>query len=231
MLRNLLGNFTHLFFPRFCPGCGSDTVHYGQILCLNCLLELPETGFFDLAENPVKHIMDGRLTVERAASLYYCAHVSKLHNMIHQLKYKHNRYVGVFLGEMMGRQMLQSKWKKDIDLIVPIPLHPNRERKRGYNQTKIIADGIANITSIPIATDAVARTIYTQTQTQKGRSERISNMEAKFHVVKPEKLEGKHILLIDDLITTGATLEFCGLEILKVPGTRISIATVGRSVN
>ncbi len=175
--------------------------------------------------------MDGRLTVGRAASLYYCARISKLHNMIHQLKYKHNRDVGIFLGEMMGRQMVQSEWETDIDLIIPIPLHPKRERKRGYNQTKIIAEGITNITSIPIVTDAVVRTMYTQTQTQKGRSERISNMEDKFEVVKPELLEGKHILLVDDLITTGATLEFCGLEILKVPQTKISIATVGRSVN
>lgn len=195
------------------------------------MMELPETGFFDMPENPVKDIMVGRLTVEKAASLYYCARVSKLHNMIHQLKYKHHRDVGIFLGEMLGRQMIQSDWKKDIDLIIPIPLHHRRERKRGYNQTKIIAEGIANITSIPIATDIVTRTLYTQTQTHKGRSERIANMEDKFQIVQPEKLEGKHILLIDDLITTGATLEFCGREILNVAGTKISIATVGRSVN
>ena len=231
LIRNLLEDFTHLFFPRFCPGCGSDAVQSTQTLCLSCLMQLPETGFFDLEENPVKHIMTGRLSVERAASLYYCARVSKLHNMIHALKYGHRRDVGVFLGEMLGRQIVQSGWRKDIELLVPIPLHPKKKRKRGYNQTEMIAEGIANITSIPIAADAVVRTLYTQTQTHKGRSERITNMEDKFSVAKPEKLEGKHVLLIDDLITTGATLEFCGHAILKVPGTRISIATVGRSIN
>ncbi|WP_447640824.1 MULTISPECIES: ComF family protein [Chitinophagaceae] len=231
MLHNLLGDLIHLFFPRFCPGCGSDAVSSRQILCLSCLLELPETGFFDISENPVKQIMTGRLHIEKAASLYYCARVSKLHNMIHQLKYKHNRDVGIFLGEMMGRQIIASDWGTDIDMAIPIPLHPKRERKRGYNQTKIIADGIANITSIPVVTDAVIRTIYTQTQTRKSRSNRISNMEDKFQIIQSEKLKGKHILLIDDLITTGATLEFCGREILSVPGTKISIATVGRSVH
>jgi len=194
-------------------------------------MELPETGFFDQPENPVKHSLTGRLAVERAASLYYCSHVSKLRNLIHLLKYKNQRDVGIFLGEMLGRQLVRSGWAKDIDLIVPIPLHPKRERKRGYNQSKIIADGISNITSIAVETDAVVRTVYTQTQTKKGRSERIANMEDKFHVVRPEKLQGKHILLIDDLITTGATLEFCGNEILKIPHTKISIATVGRSIN
>lgn len=227
----LLENLTHLFFPRFCPGCGSDAVQPKQILCLNCMMELPETGFFGIDENPVKHIMTGRLPLQKAASLYYCARVSKLHNMIHELKYKHNRDVGIFLGEMVGRQMVRSGWQDNIDLIVPIPLHLKRERIRGYNQTEIIAQGIANITAIPIITDAVIRKMYTQTQTKKGRSDRIANMEDKFQVVIPEKLEAKHVLLIDDLITTGATLEFCGLEILKVPNTRLSIATVGRSVN
>ncbi|MFT4204794.1 MAG: ComF family protein [Chitinophagaceae bacterium] len=230
MFRNLLEDFEHLFFPRFCPGCAVDTVPYRQTICLNCLMELPETGFFDLAENPVKNILKGRLAVERAASLYYCARVSKLHNMIHQLKYKHNADIGLFLGRLLGRQMLSSGWKNDLDLLVPVPLHPERERQRGYNQTKLIADGIAHLTSIPIVTDALVRTRYTQTQTHKGRSERIANMEDRFRVVKAEKLQGKHVLLIDDLVTTGATLEFCGQEILKVPGTRVSIATVGKSI-
>ncbi|PZP50957.1 MAG: hypothetical protein DI598_04395 [Pseudopedobacter saltans] len=195
------------------------------------MMDLPETGYFDMLDNPVKDMMTGRLTVEKAASLYYCARVSKLHNMIHQLKYKHHRDIGIFLGEMLGRQLIQSNWKKEIDLIIPIPLHPKRERKRGYNQTRIIAEGIANITTIPIANDIVERTLYTQTQTLKGRSERIANMEDKFRVVKPEKLKGKHVLLVDDLITTGATLEFCGKEILNVPNSKISIATIGRSIN
>ena len=231
MLHNLLEDFKHLFFPRFCPGCGSDAVSSRQILCLNCIVELPETGYFNVQDNPIKQLFTGRLEVGKAASLYYCARVSKLHNMIHQLKYKHNRDVGIFLGEMLGRQLIQSDWKKSIDMIIPIPLHSKRERKRGYNQTRIIAEGIAHITALPIATDVVARTSYTQTQTHKGRSERIVNMEDKFEVVKPEKLEGKHVLLIDDLITTGATLEFCGKEILKVSGSKVSIATVGRSVH
>jgi len=144
---------------------------------------------------------------------------------MHQFKYKNNGDLCVQMGRMMAHGLLQSK-RFMVDALIPLPLFPGKEKKRGYNQSTLLCEGIAEIIKVPVITDAIIRPEHTETQTKKGRVERWKNMDGKFFVINPEKISGKHLLLIDDIVTTGATLDACGTELLKVENVKLSIATL-----
>ena len=200
------------------------------MLCAECFLKLPETGFIQQPGNPVENIFYGRIKVEAAAAAYYFTKDSLLQHLIVQLKYKGNQDVGFYLGKLLGHQLLQSGRFSDIDAIIPLPLNKRKEKKRGYNQAAVIADGIAEIWQKPILKNCAERLIFTETQTHKDRISRWQTMENVFAVTDKISLENKHILLIDDIVTTGATLEACGAKILEVPGTKLSILTVAYTI-
>jgi ComF family protein len=145
---------------------------------------------------------------------------------MHQLKYKGNKEVGVYLGKLLGYQLLQSNRFNDVDVLVPLPLNPRREFKRGYNQAMMICEGIAEVLQKPIASTAIIRTIFTETQTKNDRIHRWENMDGVFAVVDETNIKDKHVLLVDDIITTGATLEACGKVILEHSPKAVSIAAV-----
>ena len=147
-----------------------------------------------------------------------------------QLKYKSNQQAGIYLGKRLGEQLNVSERFNDVDAIIPLPLNPKKEFKRGYNQAKIICDGIVSVWNKPIIDDAVVRTHFTETQTHQDRIHRWQNMQSVFSISHPKVLKNKHILLIDDVITTGATLEACAAAILKISGTKLSIATVAYTI-
>ncbi|GEO10927.1 hypothetical protein SAE01_34230 [Segetibacter aerophilus] len=149
--------------------------------------------------------------------------------LVYELKYKGNKAVGLEMGKRLGTLLLSSPYD-EVDLIVPLPLNARRLKKRGYNQATILAEGIATVWDKPVVTDAVIRNVNTETQTHKGRVTRWENMDGVFAVAKPSLLQDKHILLVDDVVTTGASLEACGAEILKVPGTKLSIATLAYTI-
>ena len=207
-------------------GCGSDIINEPNLLCLECFDALSYTHFAEHADNPVEKIFWGRLPLESATSQFYFSKGTVIQKLIHQLKYKNNRDAGIFLGGFIGRSILSSKRFPIIDAIIPLPLFADKERRRGYNQAEILCRGIAEELKIPVITGNVIRKKYTDTQTKKGRSERWENVEGSFEVLNPHLLSGKHILLVDDVVTTGATLEACGAAILKVAEVQISIATV-----
>ena len=179
-----------------------------------------------MKDNPVEKIFWGRIPVEAATSELYFSKGTFVQSIIHQLKYKGNREAGIMLGKIMGESLSNSNRFKDIDLLIPLPLTRIKERKRGYNQSEILCLGISEVTNIPLLKNAVSRLKATETQTKKRRSQRWDNVEGNFFVNQKELIQGKHVLLVDDVITTGATLEACGQEILQTAGTRLSIAAL-----
>ncbi len=220
-----LASFLHLFYPHNCEGCGSDILYESQFLCARCMQRLPATGFFLQPHNPVEKLFYGRVNISHAGAMYYFTKHSLLQHILVQLKYKNNKEAGYFLGRMMALALKESDRFSDVAALVPLPLNTKKEQIRGYNQATVICEGIRNNWQKPVLENAVSRIRFTETQTKQNRISRWQNMEGVFEVTDPDSLKNKHILLVDDVITTGATLEACGAALLKIEGVRLSIAT------
>jgi ComF family protein len=224
-----LSPFYHLlrlFFPHICAGCGADGIPQNAQLCLTCLHELPFTQFHWHANNPVEKIFWGRLPIVAASSLCFFTKDTVVQRLLHQLKYKGHQEIGVFLGGLLGQQLKESHRFSTVEALVPLPLFAKREKQRGYNQALAICTGLATILQCPIVTDAVVRLQTTETQTQKSRVQRWENMQDRFRLNNHFNLENKHVLLVDDVVTTGASLEACGQALLGIQQCRLSIATL-----
>jgi ComF family protein len=221
-----LTDFTHLLFPHTCVGCGSDLLQNDQTVCLHCYAQLPETGFCDHPNNPIEKIFYGRLPVKEAMTAYYFTKSSVLQRLIHNLKYRNNPELGLQLGRWMGVLLQKSGRFTQLDALAPLPLFPEKEKKRGYNQAAVLCQGISEIINVPVVNDLVVRKRFTETQTKKARNERWQNVEGSFEVADPLQLAGKHVLLVDDVITTGATIEACGHAITEVETATLSIAVL-----
>lgn len=216
---------SHWLFPHVCAGCGSDVLNRHSQLCMRCIDALPETNFESCDGNPVEKRFWGRLPVIRASAQYYFTSESLIQRLMHQFKYRRNKELGIQLGKMMGQSMLRSG-RFSIDALVPLPLFPSKEKKRGYNQATILCRGIAESLAVPVLNDVIIRSHHTETQTKKGRVQRWQNMEGKFVLAQPGIIKNKHLLLIDDVITTGATLEACGTALLQAENVKLSMATL-----
>ena len=227
---SIINDFAHLFFPHVCAGCGTDNTGRQSPVCVRCINSLPLTNFHLHANNPVEKYFWGRMPVAGAAALCHFTEGSLIQHLLHQLKYRGNKETGYFLGRMMGTALNASNRFRDIDIVIPLPLYAARQKKRGYNQSELLCAGIGAILQKPVINNAVVRLAATETQTHKNRIERWANMEGKFELIQPAAAAGKHVLLVDDVITTGATLEACGQEILKATGVKLSIATLAYTV-
>lgn len=225
-LSELKESLLHLAFPHVCEGCGSDGLAKEQWLCLRCLSQLPHTGFEQAGGNPVEKIFWGRLPLQAAAAHYYFTKASIVQHLLHALKYKGQADLGRYLGRQIGRSLTTAERFADVDALVPLPLFRPREQKRGYNQAALLCEGIAEAWTKPVLTDAVQRVRSTETQTRKSRLERWANMEGRFVAGNTAALTGRHVLLVDDVITTGATLEACGRALLAIPGLRLSVVAL-----
>ena len=215
----------HFLFPHTCCGCGTDILPEDSTLCLHCLHALPETCFEWHPSNPAEKMFWGRLPLQSAGATYYFTKESLVQHLMHQLKYKGNKELGIQLGMLMG-EALKKSGRFTADALIPLPLFPAKEKRRGYNQATVLCEGISATMHIPVWDQVVKRPEHTETQTKKGRVERWKNMEGKFIVHDPALLQNKRLLLVDDVVTTGATLESCGAELLKIPGVQLSIATL-----
>ncbi|MFL5807926.1 MAG: ComF family protein [Flavisolibacter sp.] len=231
LLTEIKNALLHLAFPHVCEGCGRDLPDVNQAVCLRCLSSLPSTNFHMFPNNPIEKIFWGRLPVTYATSQFYFTRESLIQQLMHQFKYKGNKDLGLFLGRLMGHALSASNRFSYLDGLIPLPLFHAKERKRGFNQATILCDGIAEVLSIPVMQNIIGRKSFTETQTKKGRIERWQNMEGRFELINSKALEQKHVLLVDDVITTGATLEACGRELLKIEDLRLSIATLCYSSN
>lgn len=225
-LQSIIFDTLHLFYPHTCTGCGSDLLNDDQLLCLQCINNLPHTNFAQHANNPIEKIFWGRIPLVAAHSEFYFAKETLIQRLIHQLKYKGNQDIGYFLGGLMAKSLLNSNRFKNIDYLVPLPLYPEKERKRGFNQAAVICNGLSASMHIPVMIGNVIRQRYTETQTKKHRRERWENVADSFLVKDPAILCNKNLLLVDDVITTGATLEACGHSIVQTANVQLSLATL-----
>lgn len=222
-LNQLMG----LFYPNVCTICGNELLQGEEGACLQCLYKLPKTYNFRIPDNDVEKLMAGRIPFERIAS--YCVYTKGgiLPPLMYQLKYRHGKQIGLLMGKMFAKDMLGSEFLHSVDMIVPVPLHPKKEKIRGYNQAEIIADGISIITGLPVLANNLTRVVYNPTQTKRSKTQRWENVKGIFSVAEPELFAKKHLLLVDDVITTGSTLEACGVALMTCNEVKISIATLG----
>lgn len=217
-----------LLFPPVCTCCKKPLVAGEEVICLSCAVQLPETHFHLLDNNPVMEKFKGRLSLQKATSFLFFTKQGNTQKLIHQLKYNGRPGIGIFLGKLFASSLADNGWLHDIDQIIPIPIHRRKKRTRGYNQSRYIARGIAKQANLPILPPkALTKIRHTESQTRKGSLDRLKNVTNVFRLSQPELIQKKNILLIDDVITTGATLESCGLEILENGHPKsISIATL-----
>ena len=213
-------------FPRYCAICGERLLVGEDYLCLDCLRKLPRTRLHEREDNVIEKNLWGRFPVERASSFLYYSKGGGVQKLLYELKYYHNAGIGVFLGRCMASELLSSSFFEGIDYIIPVPLHAKRFKERGYNQSAMLAKGISEVTGIPVMEGWLVRTQATQTQTHKTRFDRWENVKEVFRMSGKMSLQNKHLLLVDDVMTTGATLTACADAFRDVPHLRISVLTL-----
>ena len=214
-----------LFFPHHCAGCGTDRLDKQTEICLRCLHRLPLTHFTAQPDNPIEKIFWGRTHVQAATSLFFYSQDSTMQSLLHELKYRGNQALGIQLGSLLGTA-LKNTSRFPVDVLVPVPLHPSKEKSRGFNQATLICQGIAAVTALPVCTTLLRRNAQRSTQTKKDRAARWENMQGIFEATPFNEVPYKNILLIDDVITTGATLEACGQALLEAEERKLWIASV-----
>lgn len=226
-MKNIFHSFLGLFFPDLCVVCRDRLIDAEQHICTDCLLLLPKTNFHLQPDNRLEQLFAGRIPFERAAAFAYFIKGGSLQQIIHELKYKQNPDIGYFMGKLSGDNIKGSDFISSVDLLVPVPLHPKRQRERGYNQSLKICEGLSVITGIPVDTETLVRTVNNPSQTKNSRFDRWTNVEDIFSLADRDTFGNKHILLVDDVITTGSTIESCAKEILKSDESKISIFAIG----
>lgn len=225
MLRSTIVSLLSLIFPRLCIMCYSETPNKGQQFCVECLINMPYTNHFKKKSNASAKKFWGRIIFEDAASLLNFYDYSDVRWMIHKLKYEGRKDIGYTLGLIVGKKMNVSTYFNSIDLIIPIPLHKEKIIKRGYNQAFYIAKGISEVIDVPIRNDVIIKCKHTRSQTRMGRIERIRNVLDSFQLMDKNGISGRHILIVDDVLTTGATIEACARKLMEADNIKISIVT------
>lgn len=221
----ILNHLINLFYPRVCPACSNLLMKGEETVCLSCRYLLPKTHYENNPENPLAQTFWGQVDFHAVTAEYFFSKTGKVQHLLHQLKYQGNKDAGYFLGQQLGESIKNAELFQGIDYLVPIPLHPKKEHLRGYNQSFVIAQGIEEKTKIAIARDCLVRKVFTSTQTKKSREERWDNVKDIFEIQNKDKYKGKHLLLIDDVLTTGATLLAAGKTLSQISDIKISAAT------
>ena len=220
------GPLFHLFFPRCCAVCGASLIEGEDTICTHCNIDMPRTNYHKMKDNPVERMFWGKFPLERATSYFFYRKGSDFRRILHQLKYGGRKELGAVMGRCMAAELLPTGFFEDVDVVIPAPLHPRKQRACGYNQSEWIARGVSAVTGIPVDTESILRKKNTETQTRKSVFERRDNVEGIFELQHPETLAGKHILIVDDVLTTGSTTLACASCLVNVEGIRISILTL-----
>ena len=225
-MRGIVQDIIRFFYPHTCLGCGKELYNPRHFLCIHCLKSIPLTGYENIRDNHTANLFAGRLPIEKGCSWLFFEKESITQKLIHQLKYRNNQALGEFLGFAMGSTLAECRWFEGIDVLVPLPLNKRKLNMRGYNQSEVICRGLSDATGLPVEQVAVMRTVFTETQTKKSRIQRWRNVADVFDLLDSSHLEGKHALLVDDVVTTGATLDACGQVLLKVKDLKLSLLTL-----
>lgn len=200
-------------------------MRFEEGLCSHCLQDLPRTRFHDDPENPVEKLFWGKVRLEAASAFLLFASRGKVQAMLHQLKYRGDREIGMLLGRLMAEDLMDSQRFSTVDAFLPVPLHPRKERTRGFNQSQVLVEGMREAWPKPIIGKELMRVVKTPSQTRRGRLDRWLNVKEAFQIPDPEALRDRHVLIVDDVVTTGATVEGCVKALSVVPGIRISLYT------
>ncbi len=227
----MLNDFISLIFPNVCVSCGKSLYKNESCICTYCAYHLPKTNFHLNHDNPVSKIFWGRVSIFSAAAFYGFNKGGKVQHLIHQLKYKGQKDIGYTLGKLYGYELKYCDDFNTVNTVIPVPLHPKKKKKRGYNQSDSFAEGLAESMDAAADLKTLFRAFESETQTKKSRFNRWKNVESIFQLQNSETLKNKHILLVDDVITTGATLEACAHTLLQVPGVKVSIAAIAYAAN
>lgn len=225
MMIRFLRAFVSLLYPELCTGCMRALYEHERLICTHCLYHLPVTNFHQDAANAASKQLWGRVPLKAVASYLYYVKGSPVQNMLRHLKYFNKPEIGYILGKYYAATLATSSFR-GADFIVPVPLHPKKLKKRGYNQSEFFAKGLSEQFKLPIKSNNLIRHTRTESQTTKRRYERYENMKDIFEVVNPNAFTDKHIILVDDVLTTGATIEACANRLLEIPGVSISVLTL-----
>lgn len=230
-MKKIFTSILHLFFPNNCVACQNELFDGEKFICLTCQVALPETNLHKIKNNLVEQFFIHHKNVQKATALYFFSKEGKVQYLLHEIKYNDNKELAFFLGEKMAKILKEQNWLEDVDVIIPVPLHQKKLNKRGYNQSLEIAKGFADFSNIDLNTDALKRIKNTETQTQKSKMERIENIKNAFSFDRNLISTKKHILLIDDVITTASTLNACVEEISKTSEIKISVLCLAAAIN
>jgi len=225
-----ISDFISLIFPRICAACGNSLWKNEEVLCRFCEYHLPETNFHHDPENPLTLLFRGRVNIETGAAYLYFNKRSKVQRIVHELKYKGRKDIGIYLGDRYGHLLKYAPRFNSADAIIPVPLHKKKYMQRGYNQSEQFAIGLSGSMNIPVSRHVLARIRANETQTKKSRFSRYQNVKEIFMVNNPGEWTGKHLLLVDDVVTTGSTLESCIIALGAIRDVRISVACIAASM-
>ncbi|MBL0741775.1 ComF family protein [Chryseolinea sp. Jin1] len=225
----MLDDFVSLFFPRYCLACSGPLAKGEDLVCTNCIVEMPQTDDHVVADNALFSRLSFRIPIAHAMALFKFNKSGRVQQLLHQLKYKNHPEIGVMLGRVYGEKLVQANLASAFDIILPVPLHPSRKRKRGYNQSAKFAEGLSEKLGISFSDNVLVRQRKTETQTRKSKLNRWENMADVFRIVDQQQIVGKRILLVDDVITTGATIETCGHLLLGAGCASVSLACIAET--
>ena len=221
----MLNDLISLFYPSVCAACSNSLYKHESVICNQCYVSLPKSNYHTNPNNPLANVLKGRFPFMEASAFYLFKKKSKVQHLLHQLKYKNRPDIGITVGKWMAEDLKKSNFA-NVDMIIPVPLHPKKQIQRGYNQSTQIANGIGSKLLIPVLEDVLYRKAATKTQTKKGKVDRWENVEDVFDIHTSAQLEGKKIILIDDVITTGSTIEACAIAIHKEANVQLYILSM-----
>ncbi|RLD41971.1 MAG: ComF family protein [Bacteroidetes bacterium] len=227
----IINNLIEIFYPKICLACERRLLDHERVLCSYCELNLPKTNFHNRESNPVEILFWGRCRIDSASAYYRYIKQGNVQNLIHNFKYKGYQEIGLYIGEIYGKQLMASERYKTVDLIIPVPLHNKKLKIRGFNQSEVFAHGLSR--SMKAITDStiLIRNIHTSTQTKKSRWDRHKNVSSIFSIKDPELLKGKHIMIVDDVITTGSTIESCVNTLTEIEDIKISVIAIASAAH